>query len=193
MPGIDTASLQTFLTSNNIISLEDENPDISKYGSLLQLQIDKIASETGLELNPTAHTDVDFNFNWESQDYNVRYYPVNEIHQVRVDNKCICPKDYILDKDKGRLHFLKKLPKGEALIVEYMSCESDSYFNSKVLPLAYDMLLYSLDKSPTKNASSIKEGDLSVNYDTNTSLNAMIINRLNDLKNSRRGVVTRML
>lgn len=193
MPGIDTASLQTFLTSNNIISLEDENPDISKYESLLQLQIDKIASETGLELNPTAHTDVDFNFNWESQDYNVRYYPVYEIHQVRVDNKCICPKDYILDKDTGRLHFLKKLPKGEALIVEYMSCESDSYFNSKVLPLAYDMLLYSLDESPTKNASSIKEGDLSVNYDTNTSLNAMIINRLNDLKNSRRGVVTRML
>ena len=193
MPKIDTNALKTFLTSNNIISLEDENSDITKYESLLQLQIDKIASETGLELNPTAHTDVDFNFNWDSQDYNVRYYPIYEIHKVKVDNKCIRSKYYILDSDNGRLHFLKKLPKGEVLIVEYMSCESYSFFNSKVLPLAYDMLLYSLDKSPTKNASSIKEGDLSVNYDTNTSLNAMIINRLNDLKNSRRGVVTRML
>lgn len=193
MVTIDTASLQTFLTSNNIISSEDENTDISQYESLLQFQIDKIASETGLELNPTPHTDVEFNFNWDSKDYNIKHYPVKEIHHVKVDNKIICPKDYILDQNNGRLRFLKKLPKGEALIIEYLSCESESFINSKVLPLAYDMLLYTLDQSPTKNASSVKEGDLSINYDTNTSLNALIINRLNDLKNSRRKVITRML
>ena len=188
MPKIDTNALNTFLTSNNI-SFENED----SIEDLLQLQFDKIASETGLELNPTSHTDVEFNFNWDSKDYNLKHYPVKEIHQVKVDNKCICPKDYILDKNNGRLRFLKKLPKGEALIIEYITCESDSFINSKIVPLAYDMLLYELDKSPTKNASSVKEGDLSINYDTGTSLNALIINRLNDLKNSRRKVITRML
>lgn len=190
MPEIDTESLETFLTSNNI---SIENEDLSHYEKLLQLQLKRIASETGLELKPTAHTDVDFNFNFDSLDYNVHHYPIHEIHQVKVDNKKICPHDYIMDKENGRLHFLKKLPKGESLIIEYTSCESDSFIFSKVLPLAYDMLLYSLDQSPTKNASSIKEGDLSISYDTGTSLNAVLINRLNDLKNIRRGVVTRML
>ena len=193
MPEIDRPLLKTFLTSNNISLEEEEDEDLSKYEQLLILQFQKIASETGLELDPTAHTDVDFNFNFDSLDYNVHHYPIHEIHQVKVDNKKICPHDYILDKENGRLHFLKKLPKGEALIVEYMSCESDSFIHSKVLPLAFDMLLYDLDQSPTKNASSVKEGDLSINYDTSTSLNALIIQRLDDLKNTRRGVVTRML
>lgn len=52
---------------------------------------------------------------------------------------------------------MKKLDEGEALIVQYTSKESDSFINSKILPLAYDMLLYELDSSPTKNASSVKE------------------------------------
>lgn len=191
MENIDIASLQNFLISNNIISSEEV--DLSKYESLLEHQINKIASETGLELKPTPHTDVEFNFNWDSQDYNIKHYPVHEIHKVKVDNKCICPKDYILDKNNGRLRFLKKLHKGEALIIEYTSCESYSFINSKILPLAYDMVLFTLDQSPTKNASSVKEGDLSINYDTGTSFNALIVQRLNDLKNSRRKVITRML
>ena len=98
-----------------------------------------------------------------------------------------------LDKENGRLRFLKKLDEGEALIVQYTSKESDSFINSKILPLAYDMLLYELDSSPTKNASSVKEKDVSLNFDTNNSLIALINQRMNTLKNSRRKPLTRML
>lgn len=189
MQDINIQALEHFLTSHNI-SLENESGNLE---SLLQVQFDKIASETGLELDPTPHTDVDFNFNWDSRDYNLKHYPVHSIHKVKVDNKCICPENYILDKENGRLRFLKKLHKGEALIVEYLSCESETFIKSKVLPLAYDMLLYDLDTSPTKNASSVKENNVSINFDTGNSIGTRINQRLSDLKTSRRKPLTRML
>ena len=190
MPEIDIGALKSFLTSKNI-SLDDYTDESLKL--LFQSQIDKIIAETNLELKPTPHTDVDFNFNWNSVDYNIKHYPIHSIRKIKVDNKNICHNDYILDRENGRLKFLKKLPEGKALIVEYMSCESDTFIQSKILPLAYDMLLYDLDKSPTKNASSIKEKDVSLNFDTNNSLITLINQRMTNLKNSRRKPITRML
>ena len=48
-------------------------------------------------------------------------------------------------KIDAKERFLKKLDEGEALVVKYTSKESDSFINSKVLPLAYDMLFYTFD------------------------------------------------
>lgn len=187
---IDIQFVKSFLTSKNI-SL-DSYSDQDLY-NLLMIQFMKIESETGLNLSPVPRTDVELNFNWDSLDYNLKYYPVEHVFKVKVDHKTICPHDYIVDNENGRLRFLKKLKEGEALIVQYTSKESDSFITSKILPLAYDMLFYELDQSPTKNASSIKENDVSINFDTKNSFNANINQRLEDLKNSRRKPLTRML
>ena len=186
----DIEFVKSFLTSKNI-SLESwTDEDIEK---LLEIQLKKIEAETGIHIFPVAYVDSEFNFNWDSQDYNIKHYPVDQVFRVKVDHTTICPKDYILDKENGRLRFLKKLDEGEALIVQYTSRESDSFINSKILPLAYDMLAYELDTSPTKNASSMKEKDVSLNFDTNNTLIALINQRLANLKNSRKKPLTRML
>lgn len=187
---IDIEFVKSFLTSKNISleSVTDEN-----LMNLLEIQLKKIEAETGINIFPVPHTDMEFNFNWDSQDYNIKYYPVEHVFMVKVDHKKIHPHNFILDKENGRLRFLKKLDEGEALIVNYTSRESDSFINSKILPLAYDMLLYELDTSPAKNASSIKENDVSINFDTKNSFGALINQRLSDLKTSRRKPLTRML
>ena len=187
---VDIQFVKSFLTSKNISLESYSDEDIT---NLLELQLMKIESETGLNLAPVPHTDMELNFNWDSQDYNLKHYPVKDIFLVKVDHTRICPRDYILDKENGRLRFLKKLDEGEALIIQYTSKESDSFINSKILPLAYDMLLYELDQSPAKNASSIKENNVSINFDTNNSLGVLINQRLADLKQSRRKPLTRML
>lgn len=187
---VDIEFVKSFLTSKNI-SLESYTEE--DLMNMLQLQIMKIESETGLNLSSVPRVDMELNFNWDSQDYNMKHYPVDNVFRVKVDHKLVCPQDYIVDKENGRLRFLKKLDEGEALIVQYTSKESDSFITSKILPLAYDMLLYELDQSPAKNASSIKENDVSINFDTGNSLGAMINQRLADLKQSRRKPLTRML
>lgn len=187
---IDIEFVKSFLTSKNISLESYSDEDII---NLLKIQLMKIESETGFNLSPVPRTDMELNFNFDSQDYNLKHYPVDDVFKVKVDHKRICPKDYIVDKENGRLRFLKKLDEGEALIVQYTSKESDSFITSKILPLAYDMLIYELDTSPAKNASSIKENNVSINYDTNNSFATLINQRLNDLKASRRKPLTRML
>lgn len=187
---IDIEFVKSFLTSKGI-SVESYTDE--ELINLLKLQLMTIQSETGLNLSPVPYTDIELNFNFNSLDYNIKHYPVEEVFSVEVDNVLVCPEDYILDNENGRLRFLKKLDEGEALIVKYTSKESDSFINSKVLPLAYDMLFYTLDTSPSKNASSIKENNVSINFDTSNSFVAIINQRLNDLKTSRRKPLTRML
>lgn len=187
---IDIEFVRSFLTSKGISLDSYSDEDLI---NLLTLQLMTIQSETGLNLSPVPYTDIELNFNFDSLDYNIKHYPVEKVCKVKVDHTEICPTDYILDNENGRLRFLKKLDEGEALIVKYTSKESDSFINSKVLPLAYDMLFYALDTSPSKNASSIKENNVSINFDTGNSFVAIINQRLNDLKTSRRKPLTRML
>ena len=54
------------------------------------------------------------------------------------------------------------------------------------------MLEYNLDNSWDKNASSIKEGDITISYDTSIGKGALIQKTLNDL-NNRYSTYIRML
>ena len=49
-------------------------------------------------------------------------------------------------------------------------------------PLVDEILEYDLDVGWTKNASSIKEGDVQINLDTSIGKGALIQNKLDDLK-----------
>ena len=48
-----------------------------------------------------------------------------------------------------------------------------------------DMVLYSCQDSLIRDASSIKEGDVSINLNTNTGLGADITKRLDTLRNNK--------
>ena len=75
--------------------------------------------------------------------------------------------------------------------MNYRSKETDTWINSNLKSLIMDMVLYSCQDSLIRDASSIKEGDVSINLTTNTGLGADITKRLDNLRNNK--AKTRML
>ena len=74
--------------------------------------------------------------------------------------------------------------------VDYTSKETDNWILANVQPLLMDMIKYRLNNTPLKNVASVKEGDVSVNYDTANSEYTLITQRLKQL---RMKTVTRMI
>ena len=62
---------------------------------------------------------------------------------------------------------------------------SEDMINNVVNPLIFDIIKYRLTTNFSNDGavSSMKEGDVSVNYDTNSSLGNLIQGRIKDLKN----------
>lgn len=160
--------------------------------SLINMMINHIQGETGRELTPTTHNDSELHFNTSRGEYNLKHYPVTEIKSIYLDQTFIYPSDYILNKESGIIKFLKPLPPVcECLYVEYTSCESDEWITTYISPLLGDLLVYNLMDDSLKNATSVKEGDVSVNYDSGNSLLALINKRLDRIRTSK--VLTRMV
>ena len=65
-------------------------------------------------------------------------------------------------------------------------------YSTHIVPLIINMLEYNLDNSWDKNTSSIKEGDITISYDTSIGKGALIQKTLNDL-NNRYSTYIRML
>lgn len=184
----DNEEIRAYLELNNIT----EEYDDEKLESLCNLMISKICAETGRELSPTTHTDMELHFNTSRGEYNLKHYPIVEIESVFIDNLPFTPFDYILNSEAGIIKFLKPLPEHcDSLTVEYTSCESDDWIKTNITPLLMDMLVYNLSADALKNATSVKEGDVSVNYDSNNSLLALINKRLEKLRIGK--VLTRMV
>ena len=93
-------------------------------------------------------------------------------------------EDYVLNKTIGVI-YLNKLCKG-LLSVNYITKISDADFNKIVKPLLVDMVIYDLlNRGKRINEgvmSSIKEMDVTVSYDTSSSLGNRIYMRIDDLK-----------
>lgn len=185
---VDENELTLYLQQNNI-SKEFTTDELT---SLVNTVLAKITSETGLELTPTPHKDTEFYSKPNNGYYHTRYYPVESIESILVDTLPIPETDYIVDKVNGVIKFIKPLPGYyDVLYVDYTSKETDSWINDNLKSLIMDMVLYSCQDSLIRDASSIKEGDVSINLNTNTGLGADITRRLDNLRNSK--AKTRML
>ena len=178
---IDTELIEQFkaiLTLEGISSeLSDEDIKL-----LLESKITELIGYTNIEINPTNHKDIHRNF--ESNLYEVDFYPVQEISDFKIGSKTLTSDDYILDEERGIL-YLHSIMSG-MLVVEYVSGLSEKDINGKIIPLIFDMGKYMLSTNfqNTGSISSMKEADVSVNYDTSTSLGNLILSRINNLKSS---------
>ena len=160
------------------ISLDDYSDDDLEL--LLQTKLDELTAYTGLEINPTTHKEIKRDFSDDM--YEVDFYPVSEISSFTIGSKTLTSDDYTLDEEKGILYF-HSIMRG-MLVLEYNSCLPETIFSSKVKPLLFDMGKYMLTTQSTSDGvvSSVKEGDVSVNYDTSSSLGNLILSRMNNLK-----------
>ena len=155
--------------------LSDEDLEL-----LLNQKKSEIIEYTGLELTPTTHTE--FRRDFMDDQYMVDFYPVVDVTNCQVGSRTLTVDDYTCDSERGIFYF-HSIVNG-FLRVEYVSCVGEAVFDLKIKPLLFDMCRYMLTSSngDVGAMSSIKEGDVQVNYDTSTSLGGLIVSRLNNLK-----------
>lgn len=174
---IDVESLKDQLELQGIThNLDDEQLTL-----LLQNKTDELAGLTNLPITPKTHKEIRQDFDGDM--YEVDGYPVSSITSLNIGPYTITDDHYVLDESLGIIYF-DRVWNG-MLVVEYVSCIGEDVINQKVNPLLTDMIGYTLtnDFSPTGSVTSMKEGDVSINYDASTSLGNLIQARINDLKN----------
>lgn len=138
----------------------------------------RISSHIGVPVTPTSFKQIDANFH--GKELIIDNYPVKSINLITINHHIIKKEDYVLDADAGIIYFKHK--NHGFLIVEYICCISDEQMMMYIDPLVDEILEYDLDTGWTKNASSIKEGDVQINLDTSIGKGALIQNKLDDLK-----------
>lgn len=173
----DLEEIKSFLKLKGVDT--EEMTDEQLY-SLVEAKLQKIEAETGRELHETQHTDYELHF--YGQEYNLKHFPVVQIESLFYNDKLIKADEYILDKNNGIIKFKKPCRKCELLQVEYSSKESDYFIQTRIMSLVNDMILLDLSNDPAMGAASVKEGDVSINYDVSNSLNVLILRKLEHLR-----------
>ena len=170
------------------INIEEYSDEDIEY--LIQNTLEYITGLLDYPLEPIAHKQIThLNHN---QSIVLDHYPIETIQSVTLNKKEITPTEYTIDNEAGILYIYQINPIGE-IIIEYTSCIHETILKYQIKPLIKDILTYNLDKSIYNNATSIKEGDVQVNFDNTTLLGNQINNRLESLKYTLNGARTRIL
>ena len=173
---IDITTLKQQLSIEGITTeLSDEDLQL-----LLNNLIKELMGYSNIPINPVTRKTIIREFS--SDILELDYYPVTSITSLKIANTNLSTDDYVLDEALGILYF--NLPLTGMLVVEYVNQISEDVIDTAINPLLFDMVKYRLtnDFESTGVMSSVKEGDVQVNYDTSTSLGSLINNRINNLK-----------
>jgi len=150
--------------------------------TLIDYKIKELEGLTGIEVYPTVHTDILRNFNDDKILLN--YYPVQSVSSIIIDNQTHPTDSITLDIEDGII-YLNNNQYGNATVT-YTACLSEEAIDTIFYPLLIDFIEYGLPESRIKQgATSVKEGDMQINYSTNSSetLSGKIQSRINALRN----------
>ena len=162
------------------ISLDDYTDE--ELNILINSKITELKGLIGIDITPVHRRDTKHNFKGDT--LRLDFYPVYDLAEITLNNCPVHPRDYHINRDLGIIYFDEN--KNGNLEVKYLSGISDDVLNSSIIPLVREMVIYSLtyNKAGVGDAvSSIKEGDVSINYDTNNGRGSRINSRISDLKN----------
>lgn len=134
----------------------------------------RLELELGLPLTPTLCKLMDNSF--DDDLIMLQNFPVKSIKSLKIGEDTLSEDDYVVDESKGII-YLKKHYSG-FLYLEYDYCLSENEF----MPLLDLMMEYESDNGWDKNASSIKENNVTISYDTSLGKGAIIQNMINDLR-----------
>lgn len=175
---IDIPKMRTLLKFEGI-NLDNYTDDELKI--LAESKVNELSGLLGLDINPVHRLQTVTQFKGEI--VRLDFYPVYDFDSIRVNGECICRKDYHVDFRLG-LIYLHKFISGDVEI-KYISGLSDDFITNTINPLIKDMITYTVTYNQWGMGgpvSSIKEGDVSVNYDTSNSLGNRINNTIADIK-----------
>lgn len=175
---IDIAKLRTLLKFEGI-TLEDVTDDELKV--LVDSKLSELEGLTGLNIKPSHRLETKTKFKGDI--LRLDFYPVLDFNSIRVNGHCLPPTKYHLNSRLGLVYF-HRIIHGN-VTVKYLSGADDEFIESVVAPLIKDMVAYTVTYNRLGlggPVSSIKEGDVSVNYDTNNSYGKRISNAIADVK-----------
>jgi hypothetical protein len=175
---IDIPKLRTLLKFEGI-NLDDYTDD--ELTILAESKVNELAGLLGLDVNPVHRKQTVTDYKGEI--IRLDFYPVYDFNKITVDGECLHPNRYHVDYRLG-LVYLHDYIIG-TVEIKYISGLPDDFMINTVNPLIKDMVTYSLTYNKLGMGgpvSSIKEGDVSVNYDTNNSLGNRITNQITDIK-----------
>ena len=135
-----------------------------------------------LDVNPVHRRQYESHFHYDTLRLN--YYPVRKIASVKINGQPLHPERYHADYELGLIYFHEHIS-GDVEI-KYLSGVNDDVFQSRIAPLIRDMVAYTLTYNQLQlgdGVSSIKEGDVSVNYDTSNNRGNRINKRVEELRN----------
>lgn len=135
----------------------------------------RLELELGLPLTPQSSKKIEKSFDGDI--ILVENFPILTVETLKIGNNILSHDDYILNESEGCI-YLNNNQSG-FLYLEYTFGLSEDEYK----PLLDLMIEYENDNSWNKNASSIKENNVAVNYDTNLSKGALIQSMIQDLRN----------
>ena len=141
----------------------------------------RLELELGLPLTPQLEKQVEQSF--DDNIILIEDFPIQKIKTLKINEKIFTEDDYILDEQEGCI-YLKENHKG-FLYLEYCYGLPESEYK----PLLDLMVEYESDTSWNKDASSIRENNVSVSYDTSVGKGARIQAMIADLRNRYHCVV----
>lgn len=141
-------------------------------------------------------------FNYIAREYNeyiplfeytssvlINHYPIQEISTLTIENKDYINKLKHVNAESGLIYFTE--PVLGDLQITYMSGWSEEDIEAIIQPVIFDLIVYGVKYGAEGIITSLREGDVSVSYDVNSSL-TNIRSRISDL-NKRFGVKARMI
>ena len=159
-----------------------EEPTLESSDDPLEETLKKrLELELGLPLTPKPIKKIEPEF--EGSVILLENFPVESITNLKIDNKCFSEEDFVLSKSDG-IVYLKANQQG-FLEVNYDYCLPEADWK----PLLDLMIEYETDTRWDKNASSIKENNVTVSYDTSVGKGVLIQGMIQDLKNRYHCVV----
>lgn len=164
---VDVNKLKTLLKLDGV----DVDYNSCEWDILIDSKIDELEGLIGVHIKPYDKSR--FINKFKGKLLELSDYPVLEVVNVYINGVRLRECEYDVNDELGIIYF-KKFKKGR-LKVEYTIGFSERDFDYIIFPLLKDMIGYSIIYGNVKNqygglngfASSLKEGDVSINFSSN--------------------------
>lgn len=147
---------------------------------LLTSYIQKLIGLTGAPI--LSKTIEEMEYDYSGKTFQFKVYPISEVKCVCLNGNPVDEELYVLDGNIGVLYFTRSFT--GLLKLTYTVELSEQVIDTLVNPLLVDMLGHDISKGFNWDGeySTVKEGDVSISFDTSTGSYAGIQNRINELK-----------
>lgn len=189
MLNIDFSKLKILLKFDGVdIDFTDDEFEVLVKSKLIELE-----SIFGVKIRSSNESKIVSKFRGKLLELND--YPILEVADVYFNDKRLSPREYNVNKKLGIIYFRKYIV--GVIKVEYIIGFSDEDFEYLILPLLKDMVGYTIRYGKVNSmyggingiASSLKEGDVSINFSSNNQsgvgtygYDGGINNRIDELK-----------